>query len=41
VPGFKVAVTRLFYRGDQLVRTEEFRTTYQPEARVICGATPP
>ena len=38
VPGFKVVVTRQFYRGDSLVRSEDFRTSYAPENEVRCGA---
>ena len=31
VPGFKVVVTRHFYQGGEQVRTEDFRTKYDPE----------
>ena len=41
VPGFRVVVTRLFYEGGTRVRSEEFRTKYEPENEVRCGATPP
>ncbi len=37
VPGFKVVVTRLFYRRGEQVRSEDFRTTYAPENEVRCG----
>lgn len=40
VSGFKVDVQRLFYRRGELVRTEEFRTTYNPEHQVSCGSRP-
>jgi vancomycin resistance protein YoaR len=44
VPGFKVVVTRHFYEpgaGGQEVRTERFRTRYNPENEVICGRSGP
>lgn len=43
VVGFKVTVTRKFYLlgSGELVRTERFRTTYQPEDRLICGSSGP
>ncbi len=37
VSGFKVVVTRLFYRNGEQVRSEDFRTTYAPENEVRCG----
>ena len=37
VPGFKVVVHRLFYVGGRQVRSEEFRTTYNPEHEVRCA----
>ena len=40
VPGFRVVVTRLFYDGDARVRSEDFRTKYEPENEVRCGVTP-
>ena len=39
VPGFRVVVTRLFYEGDTQVRSEEFRTRYNPENQVLCGSS--
>jgi len=39
VPGFRVVVTREFYEGSTRVRSEEFRTKYEPENEVRCGAT--
>ena len=41
VPGFKVVVTRLFYRGGEQVRSEPFRTKYDPENEVVCGTSGP
>jgi vancomycin resistance protein YoaR len=40
ISGFKVVVERLFYQRGELVRTEEFRTTYNPEHEVNCGYRP-
>lgn len=40
VPGFRVVVTRIFYEGGRQVRTEEFRTKYNPENQVICAPPP-
>lgn len=40
VPGFDVEVRRLFRQGGELVRTETFRTRYNPEDRVICEPEP-
>lgn len=34
--GFDVTVTRFFYSGGDLKRTEEFNTRYKPETEVIC-----
>jgi vancomycin resistance protein YoaR len=39
VPGFKVVVTRHFYQGGTQVRTERFRTEYDPENEVVCGSS--
>jgi vancomycin resistance protein YoaR len=36
-PGFDVVVTRLLRRAGRTVRTEQFRTRYIPEDRVLCG----
>lgn len=41
VSGFRVVVNRLFYEGDTQVRSEEFRTRYEPENEVICGSDGP
>lgn len=41
VEGFAVDVTRALYRGGTPVRTERFHTVYQPEDRIVCGATGP
>lgn len=41
VSGFRVIVNRLFYQGGEQVRSEEFRTRYEPEPEVICGTTGP
>ncbi len=41
VSGFRVVVTRLFYEGNTRVRSEEFRTRYEPENEVRCGVTTP
>ena len=41
VPGFKVVVERIFYKGNARVRTEEFHTTYQPEHEVRCDYRKP
>ena len=44
VPGFKVVVTRHFYTpgpGGQQVKTERFRTKYNPEHEVVCGRSGP
>jgi len=41
VPGFRVVVTRLFFEGGRRVRSEEFRTSYNPENEVICGTSGP
>jgi vancomycin resistance protein YoaR len=41
VPGFRVVVTRLFYENGQQVRSEEFRTKYDPENEVRCGSSGP
>ena len=44
VPGFKVVVTRHFYPpgpGGQQVKTERFRTKYNPEHEVVCGRSGP
>jgi len=41
VSGFRVVVNRLFYEGGAQVRSEEFRTRYEPENEVICGADGP
>ncbi len=41
VPGFRVVVTRLFYRGGEQVKSEQFRTKYEPEHEVRCGVPPP
>lgn len=41
VSGFKVVVTRTFYQGDRKIRSEDFRTTYNPEPEVRCGASGP
>ena len=41
VVGFKVDVTRTLSRGGQRVRKENLHTVYQPEARIICGASGP
>jgi hypothetical protein len=41
VDGFRVIVTRQFYQGATLVRSEEFRTKYAPENEVRCGSTKP
>jgi vancomycin resistance protein YoaR len=41
VPGFKVVVTRHFYEpgpGGAEVRTEDFRTKYDPENEVVCNS---
>ncbi len=39
VSGFRVVVTRLFYEGNTRVKSEEFRTKYEPENEVRCGVT--
>ena len=42
VPGFRVVVTRHFYEpgpGGEQVRTERFRTKYDPEDEVVCDST--
>lgn len=36
-PGFLVTVDRLFYKGDELVKTESNGWRYQPENAVACG----
>ena len=41
VSGFRVIVNRLFYKGGQQIRSEEFRTRYEPEPEVICGKSGP
>ena len=41
VVGFNVDVTRTLSRGGQQVRKENLHTVYQPEARIICGASGP
>jgi vancomycin resistance protein YoaR len=41
VPGFRVVVSRLFYEGGKQVRSEEFRTRYNPENEVRCGSSGP
>ena len=41
VPGFRVVVTRLFYEGSTRVKSEEFRTKYEPEHEVRCGVNDP
>jgi hypothetical protein len=41
VVGFTVDVTRIFRQGGRQVRTERFRTVYQPEDRVLCGSSGP
>ncbi len=41
VLGFKVVVTRLFYAGGTKVRSEDFRTSYNPENQVVCGRSGP
>lgn len=41
VPGFRVVVTRIFYDDGQKVRSEEFRTRYNPENEVRCGSSGP
>jgi vancomycin resistance protein YoaR len=41
VPGFRVVVTRQFYENGQQVRSEEFRTKYDPENEVRCGSAGP
>jgi hypothetical protein len=41
VSGFRVVVTRIFYEGGQRVRSEEFRTRYNPENEVRCGSSGP
>jgi vancomycin resistance protein YoaR len=41
VPGFRVVVTREFYRHGERVKTEEFRTKYAPENEVRCGSSGP
>ena len=38
VSGFRVIVHRLFYEGGQQVKSEEFKTRYQPENEVRCKA---
>jgi vancomycin resistance protein YoaR len=38
VAGFRVVVHRLFYEGGQQVKSEEFKTRYQPENEVVCAA---
>jgi len=40
VSGFRVVVTRLFYEGNTRVKSEEFRTKYEPEHEVRCGVNP-
>ena len=41
VSGFRVVVTRLFYEGNTRVKSEEFRTKYEPEHEVRCRADDP
>jgi vancomycin resistance protein YoaR len=41
VSGFRVVVTRLFYEGNTRVRSEEFRTKYEPENEVRCKVDTP
>ncbi len=41
VPGFKVVDTRVFYTGATKVKSESFRTTYDPENEVRCDSKPP
>ena len=41
VPGFRVVVTRLFYEGSTRVKSEEFRTKYEPENEVRCKVDDP
>jgi len=36
-----VVVTRHFYQGGEQVRTEDFRTKYDPENEVVCGTAGP
>ena len=41
VSGFKVVVTRLFYQGGSKMKSEQFRTTYNPENQIVCDSTGP
>ncbi|MEO7979834.1 MAG: VanW family protein [Sporichthyaceae bacterium] len=41
VPGFRVVVTRIFYQHGERLKTEEFRTRYEPENEVRCGSSRP
>lgn len=41
VPGFRVVVTRHFYESGEQVRTESFRTKYEPEHEIRCGSSGP
>lgn len=40
VDGFRIVVTRVFKKGDEEVKREDFKTTYRPADRVLCRAEP-
>jgi vancomycin resistance protein YoaR len=40
VDGFRVVVTRVFKKGDEEVKREDFKTTYRPADRVLCRPEP-
>lgn len=40
IDGFDITVTRVFKRGGNVVRTEQFRTRYVPETKFICSDPP-
>jgi len=35
-PGFKIVVTRQFWKNNSIVKTEDFTTSYKPSDHVIC-----
>jgi vancomycin resistance protein YoaR len=40
VDGFRVVVTRVFKKGEDEIKREDFKTTYRPADRVLCRAKP-
>jgi vancomycin resistance protein YoaR len=39
-PGFSIVVTRVFYKGGEVVKREPIRTVYRPSPTVKCGVDP-